>query len=58
MCGSHREAWRRWCGGALHVTLSVIYLEFEANLPSMDNHEPERLALNGISETTVPMEVT
>ncbi|KAL0963909.1 hypothetical protein UPYG_G00315240 [Umbra pygmaea] len=23
-----------------------------------DNHEPERLALNGISETTVPMEVT
>ena len=35
MCGSHRETWRRWCGGALMVTLSVIYLEFKAHLTSM-----------------------
>ena len=38
MCGSHREAWRRmmwWCGGALLVTLSAIYLEFKAHLTSM-----------------------
>ena len=32
MCGSHCEAWRRSCGGALLVTLSVIYLEFKAQL--------------------------
>ena len=34
-CGSLREAWRRWCDGALLVTLSVIYLEFKAHLTSM-----------------------
>ena len=35
MCGSHREAWRRRCDGALLVTLSVIYLEFKSHLTSM-----------------------
>ena len=35
MCSSHREARRRRCGGALLVTLSVIYLEFKAHLTSM-----------------------
>ena len=35
MCGSHHEAWRRRCGGALLVTMSVIYLEFKAHLTSM-----------------------
>jgi hypothetical protein len=29
------EAWRRWCGGALLVTLSVIYLEVKVHLTSM-----------------------
>jgi hypothetical protein len=33
--GSHREAWRRWCGGTLLVALSVIYLQFKGNLTSM-----------------------
>ena len=32
MCGSHREARRRRCNGALLVTLLVIYLEFKAHL--------------------------
>jgi hypothetical protein len=31
MCGSHREAWRRRCEGALLVTLSVNYLEVRAH---------------------------
>ena len=35
MCGSHRDAWRRRCGGALLVTLSGVYLEFKAHLTSM-----------------------
>jgi hypothetical protein len=39
MCLSHRKAWRKeevlWCGGALLVTLSVIYFEFKAHLTSM-----------------------
>ena len=35
MCSSLREAWRRRCDGALLVTLSVIYLEFKADLTSM-----------------------
>ena len=25
MCGSHREAWRSWCDGALLVTLSDLF---------------------------------
>ena len=33
--GSHCEAWRRRCDGALLVTLSVIYLDFKAHLTSM-----------------------
>ena len=35
MCGSHCEAWRRRCDGALLETLFVIYLEFKAHLTSM-----------------------
>ena len=35
MSGSHCEAWRRWCGGALLVTLSVIHLEFKAHFTSV-----------------------
>jgi hypothetical protein len=36
VCGSHREARRRRCDGALLVTLSVIYFdEFKAHLTSM-----------------------
>jgi hypothetical protein len=35
MCGSHREAWRRWCDGALLVKLSLIYLEFKSHLTRM-----------------------
>ena len=36
MCGSHHEALRRQCdvGGAMLVTMSVIYLEFKAHLTS------------------------
>jgi hypothetical protein len=37
-CGSQCEAWRRWCGGALLVTLSVIYLEFVAPLTRKQRH--------------------
>ena len=36
-CGSHREAWRR-CDGALMVTLSVIYLEFQGTLNKHGYH--------------------
>ena len=32
MRASHRKAWRRRFGGALLVTLSVMYLEFKAHL--------------------------
>ena len=35
MCGSHCEVRRSRWDGALLVTLSVIYLEFKAHLPSM-----------------------
>ena len=35
MCGSHREAERRRCGGVLLVTRSVIHFEFKAHLTSM-----------------------
>ena len=31
MCGFRRNAWRKWCGGALLVTLSMIYLEIKAH---------------------------
>uniref|UniRef100_A0AAZ3RIZ1 Tc1-like transposase DDE domain-containing protein n=1 Tax=Oncorhynchus tshawytscha TaxID=74940 RepID=A0AAZ3RIZ1_ONCTS len=54
MCGSHREAWRRRCDGALLVTLSVIYLEFKAHLTSMAttafcSDNPSGLGLVGLS---------
>ncbi|CDQ60383.1 unnamed protein product [Oncorhynchus mykiss] len=37
MCGSHHEAWRRRCDGALLVTLSVIYLEFKGYLTQKES---------------------
>ena len=56
MCGSHSEAWRRWCGGALLVTLPVIYLEFQGTLYQHGHHSilqqyaiPSGLGLVGLS---------
>jgi len=36
----------------------VLPVTTEYFFPCRENHEPERLGLNGIAETTVAMEVT
>ena len=56
MCGSHHEAWRRRCDGALLVTLSVIFFRIQGTLDQHGYHSilqryaiPSGLRLVGLS---------